>query len=90
MRRTASPGSGDPWGREPSRSPVDRETLDDLETQIEQLVLPRAPHLFDEFGIGVDTAAEILIVAGDNPERSAAKPRSRNSPASALSRPAPA
>jgi transposase len=23
----------------------------------------------DEFGIGVDTAAEILIVAGDNPER---------------------
>ncbi len=26
-------------------------------------------HLLDEFGIGVDTAAEILIVAGDNPER---------------------
>ena len=36
---------------------------------IEELVLQRAPHLLDEFGIGVDTAAEILIVAGDNPER---------------------
>ncbi len=35
----------------------------------EALVLKRAPHLLDEFGIGVDTAAEILIVAGDNPDR---------------------
>ena len=33
------------------------------------LTARRAPHLLDEFGIGVDTAAEILIVAGDNPER---------------------
>lgn len=45
------------------------EEIKDLETQIEQLVLQRAPHLLDEFGIGVDTVAEILIVAGDNPER---------------------
>ena len=45
------------------------DEIKDLETQIEQLVLQRAPHLLDEFGIGVDTAAEILIVAGDNPER---------------------
>ena len=36
---------------------------------IEQLVMKRAPHLLDEFGIGVDIAAEILIVAGNNPER---------------------
>jgi transposase len=36
---------------------------------IEPLVLTRAPHLLDEFGIGVDITAEILIVAGDNPER---------------------
>jgi transposase len=35
----------------------------------EQLVVKWAPHLLDEFGIGVDTAAEILIVAGDNPGR---------------------
>ncbi len=45
------------------------DEIKDLEAQIEQLVLHRAPHLLDEFGIGVDTAAEILIVAGDNPER---------------------
>jgi len=37
--------------------------------EAEQLVVKWAPHLLDEFGIGVDTAAEILIVAGDNPER---------------------
>ena len=45
------------------------EEIKSLEAQIEQLVAQRAPHLLDEFGIGVDTAAEILIVAGDNPER---------------------
>ena len=45
------------------------EEIKELEAQIEQLVVQRAPHLLDEFGIGVDTAAEILIVAGDNPER---------------------
>lgn len=45
------------------------DEIKDLEAQIEQLVLQRAPHLLDEFGIGVDTAAEILIVAGDNPDR---------------------
>lgn len=43
--------------------------ITELEEMIEKLVLQRAPHLLDEFGIGVDTAAEILIVAGDNPER---------------------
>ncbi len=42
---------------------------DEIKDLEEQLVLQRAPHLLDEFGIGVDTAAEILIVAGDNPER---------------------
>jgi len=31
--------------------------------------MKRAPHLLGEFGIGVDSATEILIVAGDNPER---------------------
>lgn len=43
--------------------------IKELQAQIEQLVVQRAPHLLDEFGIGVDTAAEILIVAGDNPAR---------------------
>lgn len=45
------------------------EEVKELVAMIEQLVIKRAPHLLDEFGIGVDTAAEILIVAGDNPER---------------------
>ena len=45
------------------------EETTELETQIKQLVLQRAPHLVEEFGIGVDTAAEILIVVGDNPDR---------------------
>ncbi|MFM9921276.1 IS110 family transposase [Lacisediminihabitans sp. H27-G8] len=36
---------------------------------IEKLVLRTAPQLIESFGIGSDTAAEILIVVGDNPER---------------------
>lgn len=28
-----------------------------------------APQLLEPFGVGVDTAAEILVVTGDNPER---------------------
>ena len=35
---------------------------------IEDLVMRTAPQLVEPFGIGVDTAAEILIVVGDNPE----------------------
>lgn len=41
----------------------------ELSRMIEDLVMRTAPHLVEPFGIGVDTAAEILIVAGDNPER---------------------
>jgi len=41
----------------------------ELSVMIEQLVTDTAPQLLEQFGIGVDTAAEILIVAGDNPER---------------------
>ncbi|QNE48352.1 IS110 family transposase [Glaciihabitans sp. INWT7] len=36
---------------------------------IEELVLRTAPQLIESFGIGSNTAAEILIVVGDNPER---------------------
>lgn len=36
---------------------------------IAALVQQAAPALTQAFGIGVDTAAEILIVVGDNPER---------------------
>lgn len=41
----------------------------ELETMIEELVSRTAPQLIESFGIGADTAAEILIVVGDNPER---------------------
>ncbi|WP_409048098.1 IS110 family transposase [Microbacterium sp. HA-8] len=48
-------------------------TLDEeaavLQAMIGDLVRRIAPQLLDQFGIGVDTAAEILIVVGDNPER---------------------
>ncbi|MCX4403855.1 IS110 family transposase [Streptomyces sp. NBC_01764] len=36
---------------------------------IDDLVHRAAPQLLEPFGIGVDTAAEILVVVGDNPER---------------------
>jgi transposase len=39
------------------------------EQLMERLVRELAPQMVDAFGIGPDTAAEILIVAGDNPER---------------------
>lgn len=41
----------------------------ELSAMIETLVIRTAPQLVEPFGIGPDTAAEILIVAGDNPER---------------------
>ncbi|ANR61430.1 IS110 family transposase [Corynebacterium glutamicum] len=49
--------------------PALNDEIKELAAMIKQLVLKRAPQLVDEFGIGVDTAAEILIVVGDNPER---------------------
>jgi transposase len=41
----------------------------DLTKMIGDLVHRAAPQLLEPFGIGVDTAAEILVVTGDNPER---------------------
>lgn len=41
----------------------------ELSAMIEDLVMATAPQLVEPFGIGFDTAAEILIVVGDNPER---------------------
>ncbi len=39
------------------------------EALLEQLTWEIAPQLVEAFGIGADTAAEVLIVAGDNPRR---------------------
>lgn len=41
----------------------------DLSDQIHRLAQTTAPRLLDAYGIGTDTAAEILIAVGDNPER---------------------
>lgn len=46
-----------------------QEEAHELAEMIEELALATAPQLVEPFGIGVGTAADILIVAGDNPER---------------------
>jgi transposase len=43
--------------------------IKELAGMIKDLVEQLAPQLLEQFGIGADTAAEILIVAGDNPDR---------------------
>lgn len=45
------------------------EEIAELDTDIEALVTSAAPRLLDSFGVGPDTAAQLLITAGDNPER---------------------
>jgi len=40
-----------------------------LDAQIEQLVHRAAPHLCAVWGVGPDTAASLLVAAGDNPQR---------------------
>jgi len=40
-----------------------------MQAQIDTLVEQAAPQLLTPFGIGTDTAAEVLIAFGDNPER---------------------
>jgi transposase len=43
--------------------------LEELNEQIESLLLTTAPDLLARFGVGPDTAASLLVAAGDNPER---------------------
>jgi transposase len=45
------------------------EEIAELDTEIEALVKQVAPRLLDHFGVGPDTASQLLITAGDNPER---------------------
>ena len=40
-----------------------------LEEKIETLLAAAAPELLARFGVGTDTAAALLVAAGDNPER---------------------
>ncbi|MDX6434292.1 MAG: transposase, partial [Streptosporangiaceae bacterium] len=43
--------------------------IDDLNTHIAAAIEARAPQLLQRYGVGPDTAAALLLVAGDNPER---------------------
>jgi transposase len=43
--------------------------IDDLDTELAVLVAAAAPELFAMPGVGVDTAGQLLVTAGDNPER---------------------
>ncbi|WP_433208813.1 IS110 family transposase [Nocardia sp. CA-107356] len=45
------------------------EEIDDLNTQITATIAASCPTLLDCYGVGPDTAAALLITAGDNPER---------------------
>jgi transposase len=43
--------------------------LASIDRQLKPLVVATAPRLLDVHGVGVDTAATLLVAAGDNPER---------------------
>ena len=45
------------------------DQINDLNLQITQTLAAHAPQLLDRNGVGPDTAAALLITAGDNPER---------------------
>ncbi len=41
----------------------------DIDRMLAPLITETAPKLFELYGVGVDTAASLLVTAGDNPER---------------------
>ena len=45
------------------------EEISELDEQLDRLVSEAAPELVAVEGVGTDTAASLLIAAGDNPER---------------------
>ena len=45
------------------------DELADLDVRIEALLVRHCPDLFGLFGVGPDTAAALVVCAGDNPER---------------------
>ena len=52
------------------------EEISELDEQLDRLVAEAAPELVAVEGVGTDTAASLLIAAGDNPERLKARRRS--------------
>ena len=43
--------------------------IQDLKAELERLIQAMAPALVEAFGVGSDTAADLLIAAGSNPDR---------------------
>src|SRR5512144_1355715 len=60
-----------------------------LDELITPLVTDVAPRLLERPGIGIEIAGQLLVTAGDNPQRCAASPRSRCSAASRRCPPRP-
>ena len=54
------------WLRAPSQLSKEIGTHDEV---LDRITTTAAPTLREAFGIGPDSAAEMMIVAGDNPER---------------------
>ena len=50
------------------------QELDELEARIEALLTAHCPDLLGLFGVGPDTAAALIVCAGDNPERVRSEP----------------
>ena len=46
-----------------------REEIDDIDTELRPLVAATAPAPVAVYGVGTEVAAQLLITAGDNPER---------------------
>ena len=45
------------------------EEASHLDDSLAELVTATAPRMLELFGVGIDTAAVLLVAAGDNPER---------------------
>jgi transposase len=45
------------------------EEINELDARITPLLKATAPELLAVYGVGIDTAAALLVAAGDNPER---------------------
>jgi transposase len=71
--RHAAPGLG--YATKVALASLGRRVLDledetaSLDELLDELVRTTAPELLQLFGVGVDTAAALLVTAGDNPER---------------------
>ena len=55
--------------------------IDDLDAQLAPLISAVAPQLIALPGVGVDTAGQLLVTAGHNPDRLTLRPSSRGSAA---------